>query len=111
MPGIAGVKFTFAELLKIAAYALEHRIEPMQIITEEEAAKFNKHDRMLFGIFGIKPSHTWAVGDRYYLLPCKGSSDNELAQLRTELAKAPSGMNAEDVPAPKKKARKKGKAK
>jgi lambda repressor-like predicted transcriptional regulator len=78
MSGIAGLKFTFSDLKKLAAYAMENAVEPKTIESKTQAGMFNKRDRLMASALGLKVYHTWQVGDRYYELPIKAKDEEQL---------------------------------
>lgn len=71
MSGIANTKLTLAELQKLQAYALRHRIEPQKVPDTETAKLFNDQEKLFSRLLGVPIYHTWKMGDRFYGIPLR----------------------------------------
>lgn len=82
MSGIANNKFTMNDLKKLSAYALQQRIEPLEVQDKEQAKALNKQEQLISRLLGIPIYHTWEPGDRFYNIPTKAIYEKQDPALR-----------------------------
>jgi len=82
MSGIANNKFTMNDLKKLSAYALQDRIEPLEVLDKEQAKALNKQEQLMSRLLGVPVYHTWEPGDRFYSIPIRPIYEKEDSALR-----------------------------